>query len=115
MQDFKQLNVWQRAHQFTLDVYKETAQFPANEKYGITSQLRRASSSIAANIAEGTGRQTNKGFLSFLYISMGSVKECESFLVLAKDLKYLKNERLFSDLESIAKMLNRLIKSIQYK
>jgi len=115
MQDFKKLNVWQKSHQFALGVYEETAKFPASEKYGIISQLQRAASSIAANIAEGTGRQTNKGFLSYLYVAMGSVKECESFLLLAKDLGYLKNEALFSDLESIAKMLNMLIKSVQAK
>jgi len=115
-QDFKQLKVWQKSHEFTLAIYKITTNFPISEQYALVSQLRRASASIGANISEGCGRRTQKDFGSFLYNALGSSKECENHLLLSKDLGYLK-EQDFIDLikqaEEIGKMLNSLINQIQ--
>ena len=86
MQDFRRLQVWQRAYRLTLDAYKLTRRFPREEVYGLTSQIRRGSVSIAANIAEGCGRQSSAELKRFLYIAMGSASELECLLLLAHDL-----------------------------
>jgi four helix bundle protein len=118
VQDFKNLEVWKKSHDFTLAIYKVTNSFPVAEQYALVSQLRRASSSIGANISEGCGKRTQKDFASFLYNSLGSVKECENHLLLSKDLGYIK-EQEFAELilqaEQIGKMLNALIKQVQIK
>jgi four helix bundle protein len=77
MRDFREFKVWEKAHSLTLDIYKATATFPRAEMYGLTSQLRRASSSIPANIAEGCGRGGNAELARFLQIGMGSASELE--------------------------------------
>lgn len=115
MQDFRQLKVWHKSHEFTLAIYKVTTSFPASENFGLISQLRRASSSIGANIAEGCGRKTQKDFASFLHNSLGSCKECENHLILSQELGYLKEQdskRLIDQTQEIEKMLNTLIKVI---
>jgi four helix bundle protein len=89
MQDFKDLKVWQKSHQLTLDVYRSTTTFPREELYGLTSQIRRASFSIAANIAEGCGRNGHNELRRFLEIAMGSASELEYHLLLARDLQML--------------------------
>jgi four helix bundle protein len=89
MQNYKDLKVWEKAHQFTLNVYEITKAFPKEEVYGLSSQMRRASSSIPANIAEGCGKNTNLDFANFLNIALGSANESEYFLLLAKDLNYM--------------------------
>lgn len=114
-QDFKKLEVWKLAHQFTLDIYRLTSSFPKEERYGMTQQIRRAASSIGANIAEGAGRKSNKDFARALYFSFGSIKELEHFLLLAKDLNYIDicNFNAFNQqLESIGKMLNKFIQCL---
>ncbi len=116
MQNYKDLKVWTKAHSLTLDVYKETKQFPSEEKFGLTSQLRRASSSIPANIAEGCGKNTNAEFRHFLNIALGSANEVEYFLLLAKDLHYLPEENfnvLTIDINSIKAMLIALIAKVK--
>ena len=87
--DFKQLKVWEKAHQLALHIYKITSDFPKNEQYGLVSQLRRAAASIPTNIAEGYGRsgQTERGH--FLNIAIGSASEVEYLLILANDLGYI--------------------------
>jgi len=108
MQDFKKLTVWQKAHNLTLAVYKITAGFPKDELYGLISQIRRACSSIPANIVEGCGREGNVEFGRFLQIAMGSAYELEYHLILARDLNYLNakdHENLNSQLSEIRKML----------
>jgi len=90
VKDFHELKVWQKAHQLTLAVYQTTAAFPREELYGLTSQLRRASSSIGANLAEGCGRNGDAEFARFCSIAMGSASELEYHLLLARDLKLLK-------------------------
>lgn len=97
MQDYKELKVWEKAHHFTLQVYEVTKSFPKDELYSLTNQLRRAASSIPANIAEGCGKITQSEFAHFLNISLGSANEAEYFLILSKDLKYL-TEKKFPDI-----------------
>ncbi|PHR69661.1 MAG: four helix bundle protein [Lutibacter sp.] len=92
MRDFKKYQIWQLSHQFTLDVYKLTNDFPKEEKFGIISQLRRASSSIPTNISEGCGRDSDAEFNRFLTIAMGSASESEYLLLLSKDLKFIDNK-----------------------
>ena len=90
MRDYKKIKAWELAHELVLSVYRSTAHFPSSEQFGVTSQLRRAASSVPANIAEGSGRTTDKDFLRFLDIALGSLKETEYFLLLSKELNYLK-------------------------
>ena len=85
---FQDIAVWQKAHAFVLGVYSYTKDFPKNEQFGLTIQLRRASSSICANVVEGY-KKSNKEFGRYLYIAQGSLEEAKYFLILAKDLKYL--------------------------
>lgn len=116
MKDFRSLNVWHKAHEFTLIVYKATKQFPREELYGLTSQIRRASSSIPANIAEGCGKNSNADFCRFLQIAFGSASEVEYHLLLARDLEMLDVE-IYSQLESnlleVKKMLASLIVKVR--
>src|ERR1700759_706829 len=92
MQDYENLKVWKKAHQLTLDLYKCTKVFPEDEKYGLISQIRRASASVGANIAEGCGRRGNPELIRFLHIAMGSASEVQYHLLLARDLNFLKEE-----------------------
>lgn len=95
MRDYRKIKAWELAHQLALNVYRGTAHFPVSEQFGITSQLRRAASSVPANIAniaEGSGRTTDKDFLRFLDIALGSLKETEYFLLLSNELNYLQKE-----------------------
>ncbi len=118
MQDYKRLKVWQKAHVFTLDVYHVSKLFPKDELFGLTNQLRRASSSIAANIAEGCGRSSNKEFAQFLNIGLGSVNEAAYFTMLAKDLGYMEDakfDRLSNDANEIKGMLIALINTVRKK
>ncbi len=89
MRDFQKLNVWQKAHQLALALYKATASFPQAERYGLTAQMRRAAVSIAANIAEGCGRTTQAEFGHFLNLAMGSASELQYHLLLSRDLHML--------------------------
>jgi four helix bundle protein len=89
MKDFRDLRVWENSHQLTLDVYRVTKQFPREELYGLTSQIRRCSSSIGANIAEGCGKRGNNEFQRFLQIASGSASELDYHFLLARDLSYL--------------------------
>jgi len=104
-QSFKDLLVWQKAHQFVLDVYKMTAKFPKTEVYGLTSQLRRAAVSIAANIAEGFKKRGYKDKARFYNISQGSLEECHYYLILANDLDYSETDYLVENLMEVSKML----------
>ena len=92
MQNYKDLKVWEKAHHFTLSVYKITKAFPKEEIYSLTNQLRRSASSIPANIAEGCGKKSQAEFAHFLNISLGSANESEYFLILSRDLNYLSED-----------------------
>jgi S23 ribosomal protein. len=116
MQNYKDLKVWEKAHSFTLSVYEKTQSFPKEELYSLTNQLKRASSSIPANIAEGCGKNSNKDFAHFLNIALGSANEAEYFLLLSKDLKYLTEENylnLFNIINEIKGMLIVLISKVR--
>ncbi|MBL7854857.1 MAG: four helix bundle protein [Cyclobacteriaceae bacterium] len=112
-QKFEELIVWQRAHQFVLLVYRNTAGFPKDELYGLTSQFRRAAISIAANIAEGYVKRTKPEKIRFLNISQGSVEECRYYIILSRDLKYTTDDALGSLLEEVSKLLNSYTRAIK--
>lgn len=116
MRDFRKLDVWARAHRLTLALYKVTRSFPKEELYGLTSQIRRSSASICANIAEGCGRGGDKEFRRFLLIALGSASELEYHLLLSADLDLLEraaHARLETEVTGIKKMtaglLNRML------
>lgn len=116
MQDFRKLKVWQKSHELTLETYRMTVNFPQCELYGLTSQIRRASSSISANIAEGCCRGSDLEFARFLHISMGSASELDYHLLLARDLSYLPDpqySKMVSEITEVKQMLASLIKSIK--
>ena len=92
MRDFRELKVREKAHRLTLDVYRATREFPRQELYGLTGQIRRASASIGANIAEGAGKNSRPEFARFLQIALGSASELEYHLLLSRDLGYLAEE-----------------------
>jgi len=118
MQDFHNLNVWKKSHLVTLKIYKITKSFPKSETFGIVSQLRRAIASIPTNIAEGTGRGSDKDFARFIQIALGSASESEYLLFLSLDLEYLNSteyDELHKDIEEIKKMLTSLLKKLQSK
>ena len=112
MWNYKKLDVWKRAVDLSKIIYDITSKFPIEERYGLTSQLRRAVVSISSNIAEGCGRRTSKDYAQFLHNSMGSVKEVESELYVAEKLGYLKIEAInpiLKELEEIGRMINGVI------
>lgn len=94
MADFHKMKAWQKADDFVLLIYEATRAFPDAEKFGLTSQMRRAAVSVPANIAEGAGREHVKDFLRFLYIARGSLSEVEYYLHLARRLQYLDDASL---------------------
>lgn len=116
IKDFYKLDAWQKAHQFTLRIYKVTNGFPKEELYGIVSQIRRAASSIAANIAEGFNRYHYNDKIRFYYNARGSVSESQNFIFLAKDLSFLteyESNVLFDLSQEVNKLINGLIRSIE--
>ena len=116
MQSFLKLKVWEKAHAITLDVYGATRSFPRDELYGLTSQMRRSSASIGANIAEGSCRKGDCEFGRFLQIAMGSASELEYHLFLARDLKLLQSldyDRLSAGVIEVKRMLASLIRTLK--
>jgi four helix bundle protein len=111
MQDFRRLKVWQRAHQLTLEIYRNTARFPPDERFGIKAQLQRAAVSIGANIAEGCGRYTDRELVGFLQIAMGSASEVEYQLLLARDLDLL-DATTYAGLVRLAIEVKRMLASL---
>ncbi len=116
MQSFRNLRVWGKAHQLTLDVYTSSKTFPRDEMFGLTSQMRRASASIGMNIAEGCCRKGDAEMVRFLQMAMGSASEVEYQLLLAHDLDYLRNpgyERLTEQVVEVKKMLSSLMQKVK--
>lgn len=113
MKTHKDLEVYKEAMNFVTEIYKTTKNFPKEEVYGLTNQIRRAAVSIPSNIAEGASRNSKKEYLRFLYIAKGSNSELDTQLTIARNLEYLE-ESLYSSLknknQSIGKMLSGLIK-----
>ncbi len=118
MQDFTNLKVWQKAHNFTVNSYKITANFPSEEKFGLTNQIRRASVSIESNITEGCGRNGDKEFSRFLDIAQGSAYEVRCQILIARDLGYLdinKSELLTDKINEVSRMINSLNQKLRAK
>jgi four helix bundle protein len=116
MQSFRNLRVWEKAHALTLGVYRATKSFPKEELYGLTSQMRRASVSIGANIAEGACRKGDADFGRFVQMAAGSASEVEYHLLLARDLSLLKEaecERLSRDVIEVKRMLAALLSKLR--
>ncbi|MEQ8362317.1 MAG: four helix bundle protein [Cyclobacteriaceae bacterium] len=109
---FRDLILWQKAHEFVLSTYAYTADFPKSEIYGLTSQFRRAAVSIAANIAEGFIKRTLPDKLRFLNIAQGSLEECRYYIILSKDLKFGDNGHLENQAEEVSKILNSYMRAI---
>lgn len=114
MKDFRELKVWQKAHELTLAVYQITANFPREELYGLTAQLRRAGSSIAANLAEGCGRNGDAELARFCSMAMGSASELEYHLLLAHDLKLIQTKD-YDALDQRAVELKRMLTALLQK
>jgi four helix bundle protein len=111
VKSFEDLTVWQEAHKLTLEVYKLTARFPGAEKYGIISQLRRCSSSVPANIAEGFGRATTRELLRCLQIARGELEETRYFVLLSRDLGYVTSQ-VCNDVGQHCNSVGRLINAL---
>lgn len=113
---FENLLVWQEGHKLVVEVYRISTQFPRDEMFGLTNQIRRAAVSVTSNIAEGFSRNTNKDKLQFYYISMGSLKELKNQLIVARDFGYLDHETfegLNSSEEMVGRLLSGLIRSVR--
>jgi len=106
MRDFKKFEVWQLSHQLTLKIYTSTKNFPKEEMFGLTSQIRRSFASIGYNISEGNGRNSDKKFANFINIALGSSNEAENQLILAKDLDYI-NENEYQNLSEELTLLKK--------
>jgi four helix bundle protein len=116
MQSFRNLRVWEKSHQLTLDIYASSKAFPRDEAFGLTSQIRRASASIGMNIAEGCCRKGDIEMGRFLQIAIGSASELEYQILLAHDLDYLRNpayERLVAQVVDVKKMLSSLMQKVK--
>jgi four helix bundle protein len=111
----KDLDVWKNAMDFAEKIYLLAGKFPKGEQFGLTSQLRRSVVSIPCNIAEGAARNSDKEFLQFLHISLGSLAEAETQLLLAVRLRFVNDSSLLSDIETIRKMLLGLMKYLRGK
>ncbi len=115
IKSYKDLEIWRKGIVLSMEIYSVTSLFPDREQYGLTSQIRRAATSIPANIAEGYGRESGKNYIQFLKISRGSLYELDTFLTIALGLKYLTKEQrnhLNDKTEELSKMINSLIKKL---
>jgi len=115
---FRDLVVWQKSHQLTLDVYKITSGFPSEEKFGIVNQMRRAAYSIPSNIVEGYSRKSKKEYLQFLNIAKGSLEELKYFIILSFDLNYITEQEknhLENSTEEISRILYKFTKNLSSK
>ena len=118
LKNYRELKVWQRSYQLCLEIYKITKRFPIEERYGLTSQIRRAAVSVPSNIAEGYGRKTTPEYIRFLYIAYGSICELETQILLSGDLGYIETgelEILQEGIGEVERMLKALTKSLERK
>lgn len=116
MRDFKTLQVWQKTHLLTLDLYSATKGFPPDERFGLTSQLRRAVISVESNIAEGCGRRSERELANFLSMAAGSASEIECQILVAFDLEYLPEgmwHSLNTQVNEVKKMLGAFIRTLE--
>ncbi len=118
LKNYKELNVWQKSYELCLKIYTITAILPNEQRYGLTSQIRRSAGSIPSNIAQGYGRKTTLDYIRMLYISYGSVCELQTQILLAGDLGFIEKGELGTvkiDIAEIERMLKALIKSLENK
>lgn len=118
LKNYKELAVWKKAYDLCLEIYRVTKGFPVEERYGLTSQLRRAAVSVPSNIAEGYGRKTTPDYIRTLYIAYGSLCEMETQALLSHDLHYVKDKemnKVENDIGEVERMLKALIKSLEEK
>jgi len=116
LKNYKELKVWQKTYSLCLDIYRFSREFPKEEKFGLTSQARRAAVSIPSNIAEGYGRKSTADYVRMLYIAYGSLCELETQIMLAGDLGYFKDRRfahLSENLREVERVLKALIRSLK--
>jgi four helix bundle protein len=116
MRNFRKLEVWKKAHELTLSIYRLTANFPSHERYGLTSQLQRACASIGANLAEGCGRETDADYKRFVQMAAGSACEVEYHVLLARDLSLIESpayEKLNADINEVKRMLCGLTRYLE--
>lgn len=118
LKSYKDLIVWKKSYELCLVIYKVTKKFPSEERYGLTSQIRRSVISIPSNIAEGYGRKTKPDYIRALYIAYGSTCELETQILLARDLDLIKTgeiKKIEEDIREIEIMLKALIKALERK
>jgi len=115
LKSHEDLKVWKDSINLVTEIYRLTKDFPKSELYGLTNQIRRSAISIPSNIAEGSGRKSKKEYLQFLHVSLGSITELDTQLIIASNLEYLSDEDIRTDLLTIKKMLIGLIHSIERK
>jgi four helix bundle protein len=118
LKHYKELSVWQKAYHLCIEVYRKTRAFPKDERFNLTSQIRRAAVSIPSNIAEGYGRKTKPDYIRSLYIAYGSICELETQIMLSGDLGYVSEQTLrplLENLHEVERMLKALIKSLENK
>ncbi len=116
MRNYRDLQVWTKAHRLTLELYRISRSFPRDEIYGLTSQLRRAAASVGANLAEGCGRRTSSELARFVRIAMGSASELDYHLLLCRDLGFMKTDdfqRASTDLTEVRKMMTSFLSSVE--
>lgn len=109
---FRDLIVWRKAHELVLTIYRFTRAFPKEERYGLTSQFRRAAVSVPANVAEGFKKRSRGDKVRFMNISQGSLQECRYYLILAADLGYGDTKSLMNQLEDVSKLLEGYSRAI---
>jgi four helix bundle protein len=115
MRDFRELKVWQKAHQVALSVFRQSQSFPAEERFGLTAHVRKSATSVPSNIAEGCGRETERELTRFLAIAAGSASELEYQLMLAFDLEYLPPDTyadLYEQVTEVKRMLYRFMETL---
>jgi len=113
MRDYHELNVWHKAHQVALEVYRQSRDFPTDERFGLTAHLRKSATSVASNIAEGCGRDGEKELCRFFSIAAGSASELEYQLLLAHDLEYLSRDAYVALNEQVAEVKRMLYRFMQ--
>jgi four helix bundle protein len=113
MKTHKDLEIWKRGMNLVEQIYKTTKEFPKEEIYGLTSQLRRAAVSFPSNIAEGAARSSSREYVQFLYIALGSLSEVETQIIVAEKLKYLSSDKLLEEVEHLRRMTLNHIKYLK--
>lgn len=116
LKNYKELKVWQKSYQLCLEIYRATTEFPKEERFGLTSQIRRAVVSVVSNIAEGYGRKTTAEYIRSIYIAYGSNCELETQMLLSGDLGYIESAKLegiIEKVQEVERMLKALIKSLE--